>query len=199
MVERKNTPKKKSSNSKKQTRPRKIIKKTKPTTTKATSSKKRVTSKLNTLPGGEVITKPAGVFDRYLAKGIDLIILSFVSFILSYLSVVLAFLVATAYALFIDAYPKLSLGKMAINLRVVDQKTSKLINLRQSAIRNSPFALMVAFSIIPVLGWILMMVITIPVMILEAYLLYNLETHERLGDIIAGTKVVEVDLPRNKS
>lgn len=200
-ISNKKSPKKASpSTTKKQTISKKTVKKSTQTkTTKKTIKKKSsIKQTINKTEKNKKTYKIAGIFDRYLAKGLDLIVISFFAFIISHISGILAFILAVAYALFIDAKPEWSLGKGAINLRVLDQETNKPISFKQSALRNSPIAILVALSLIPLFGWILMMIIAIPVLVLEAYLLYNLENHHRLGDIIADTKVVEVESSRKK-
>ena len=59
------------------------------------------------------------------------------------------------------------------------------------------------FALIPLWGWIICSILTIPLILLEIYLLYKLDSGHRLGDVMADTTVIaddhnRIDLRKNK-
>jgi len=132
--------------------------------------------------------------DRYMAKGLDLIIIVVVALIFSVIWYPIGALCAVLYAFFHDNFKDgVSPGKMIIGLKVIpypneEQKMSWKI----SAIRNMSIGIFVLFAVIPMVGWILMFLVGIPLLIFEAYLIYSMESGYRLGDILAGTRVVSL-------
>lgn len=132
--------------------------------------------------------------DRCMAKGLDLIILVVIALVLSVIWYPLGALGAVCYALLQDALDNgSSLGKMVIGLKVISYpKENKPITWKVSATRNISIALFTLFAVIPVMGWILMLLVGVPLLIFEAYLIYSLESGYRLGDVMAGTRVVSL-------
>ncbi len=84
-----------------------------------------------------------------------------------------------------------SLGKRVVKLRVINTATGKPADFRDSIIRNSPIAVAVLFFLIPFWGWLLWIIIGIPTLAIELYLMRSLDHQARLGDTMADTKVVE--------
>jgi uncharacterized RDD family membrane protein YckC len=80
-----------------------------------------------------------------------------------------------------------SLGKKIMRLRVISDSSLAQGSFRDSMIRNAPFAAAMLLFNIPLAGWIF------PVLILTLEFLLTLGNSEgmRLGDDLAGTKVVE--------
>jgi len=139
----------------------------------------------------EQVVKKTYPFDRYLAKGLDMIILSLLAVVLQFVWYPLAAVVVILYALYHDALNKgRSPGKRIIGLAVKRLDTNDIITWRESFLRNLSFGIFATFAVIPIIGWILMFLIGIPLLIFEAYLIYSLESGYRLGDVIAKTKVV---------
>jgi uncharacterized RDD family membrane protein YckC len=132
--------------------------------------------------------------DRCMAKGLDLIILVVIALALSVIWYPLGALGAICYALFQDVLDNgSSLGKMVVGLKVISfPKEGHTINWKTSAIRNLSVAIFTLFAVIPVMGWILMLLVGIPLLMFEAYLIYTLDSGYRLGDVMAGTKVVSL-------
>ena len=132
--------------------------------------------------------------DRYMAKGLDLIIMVVVALVFSVIWYPLGALCAVLYAFFHDNFRNgISPGKMIIGLKVIrypheDQQMSWKI----SATRNLSIGIFAVFAVIPMIGWILMFLVGIPLLTFEAYLIYSMESGYRLGDILAGTKVVSI-------
>ena len=135
----------------------------------------------------------ANLMNRFIAKLLDFVILLLISYPLSFLFVPMADIVALAYILCADAFPQgASPGKRMVHIRTVHTNTETPCTLRQSLIRNIPFGLIVLFAIFPpALGWIFLIFVAVPLIVLECYLLLTLDTKKRLGDVIADTLVVD--------
>ncbi|MEI6092192.1 MAG: RDD family protein [bacterium] len=136
--------------------------------------------------------KKVHAVDRFTAKGLDLIFLVIATLILTVLWYPLAAVGAVCYALFHDAFNEgVSPGKMIVGLKVIRYpEEGTPITWKVSALRNISVAVFTLFALVPMIGWILMFLVGIPLLIFEAYLIYSLESGYRLGDILAGTRVV---------
>lgn len=98
------------------------------------------------------------------------------------------FMAAIAYLLICDGlFDGRSLGKKIMRLKVISASTAANGSFRDSMIRNASFALALSFVNIPFVGWLF------PIFILAFEFLLALGNSEgmRLGDELAGTKVVE--------
>jgi uncharacterized RDD family membrane protein YckC len=84
-----------------------------------------------------------------------------------------------------------SLGKRVVGLRVINTTTGRDADFKDSIIRNSTIGFPVLFSVVPLVGWILAIVIGIPILAIEVYLMTRLDQQARLGDTMADTKVSE--------
>ena len=137
--------------------------------------------------------KKADVVKRFVTYLIDAILASVVSLI-----PVVGGLVAGAYMLLrdgLDFMQNRSLGKMAVNLKPIVVETGANCDLQTSAKRNWPFAIGYFLVAIPVIGWILAILIWIPLFIyvvIEAVLVFTDDKGLRLGDKMAGTQVIEL-------
>ena len=132
-------------------------------------------------------TLKASVMKRVLARVIDILIAWALSLFLPPLGIILGL----AYLAIADSLHKgQSLGKMVFGLDVLEVDGSGC-DLKSSIYRNIPFVFIFLCSAIPLLGWILMVVVGIPVMAIELWLMVTDERGERLGDRIAGTHVIE--------
>lgn len=89
-----------------------------------------------------------------------------------------------------------SLGKWLFQLKVVHLKDNEVCTVRESVIRNAPLGVATFFGIIPFWGWIILVLLGIPLVALEVYLMMTLENGGRLGDVMADTRVVEA--PRQR-
>ena len=83
-----------------------------------------------------------------------------------------------------------SLGKMVFGLDVVKQDGSPC-DLRSSVFRNIPFVLIYLFYALGFFGWILLIIVGLPILLIELWLIYVDERGDRLGDRIADTHVIE--------
>jgi len=129
--------------------------------------------------------------DRFLAKGLDLIIMVLIALVLQLVWYPIAALFAILYAFFHDSLNDgVSPGKKIIGLKVVSTDEFKSIDWKKSFFRNIVFGIFTTFAVIPIFGWILMLLIGIPLLVFETYLVYSLESKLRLGDVLAKTKVI---------
>jgi len=98
------------------------------------------------------------------------------------------FLAGLAYLLIGDGlFDGRSLGKKIMRLRVISAASGAPGSFRDSMIRNAPFASAMLLYNIPLAGWVF------PLLILtfEYFLTLGNVEGMRLGDDLAGTKVVE--------
>jgi len=130
----------------------------------------------------------AHILHRYIAKAIDFIIACALALILIPVGPVAGLL----YILIADGFSHgKSVGKMLIGLKVVHEKDASRVAFKESIIRNIPFALAYIFFVIPFLGWFLFIIVGLPIIIFESYLIYHDESGLRVGDILAKTQVVD--------
>ncbi len=127
---------------------------------------------------------------RVIAKGIDLIIAILIAFVLYPWGILLG----VGFLSIIDAanYGE-SVGKKIMGFRVVSLKEGTPCDLRSSIIRNTPLTLPLLLMIIPGIGWLLSICLIFPLMLLELYLIFKLDSFHRLGDVLADTTVIAND------
>ncbi len=131
----------------------------------------------------------ADVLHRYIAKAIDFLIGWGMALVLSPVGPAAGLL----YILIADGFRNgQSPGKKLIGLRVVHEGDGTSVSFKESIERNIPFAIVYIFSIIPFLGWLLFIVVGLPVLLFESYLVCFDEKGIRVGDILAGTQVIDV-------
>jgi uncharacterized RDD family membrane protein YckC len=126
----------------------------------------------------------ASLLLRVMAKTLDFIVIAAAVRVVPRVG----FLAGLAYLLIGDGlFDGRSLGKKIMRLRIISASSSAQGNFRDSMIRNAPFAAAMLLFNIPLAGWIF------PVLILTFEFLLTLGNSEgmRLGDDLAGTKVVE--------
>jgi uncharacterized RDD family membrane protein YckC len=139
--------------------------------------------------------QPPELFDRFAAKAID-----------GALWILLALLVPPAgtlfgvlFWLFCDGlYGGASPGKRIVGLIVLQKDERRPANLKESTLRNVPFAVPALLLLLPG-GPIFCAVVGIPVLALETYFLLSDPDEVRLGDIFADTRVVSTKPRRRKS
>lgn len=130
-------------------------------------------------------TKAEGI-PRAIAKIIDLVLIIALALIYNPIGPI----VAIFYSIFSDAIDGKSLGKRLVGLQVLNVVNKTPGGIKESIIRNIPIVIFIFFASIPVF-WILLILIGIPLLILELYLFWTLETKNRIGDILADTTVIE--------
>ncbi|OFZ75294.1 MAG: hypothetical protein A3K03_10420 [Bdellovibrionales bacterium RIFOXYD1_FULL_44_7] len=134
------------------------------------------------------------VLNRVLAKIIDIVIMVALSAVLPYpLGPLLGFL----YTLFADGlnvgpFKGQSVGKKLLKLKVVNLIRHEPASFRDSALRNAPVGIATFFAIIPIWGWLILVLIGVPLMLMEVYLMMRVDTGHRLGDVMGDTEVIEV-------
>ncbi len=129
------------------------------------------------------------VLTRCFAKGIDFSIVLLLNAVLPH---VVGALLGFLYMLVHDGLFKgQSPGKRFFHLNVLHTKSRQVCSYRDSAIRNSPLGVATFFAIIPFWGWILLVLVGVPLVTLEIYLMATRADGYRLGDIMADTQVVE--------
>jgi uncharacterized RDD family membrane protein YckC len=143
----------------------------------------KATGRLLLLKMSEGLLK-ASLLLRVMAKALDFIVIAAAVRAVPRVG----FLAGLAYLLIGDGlFDGRSLGKKIMRLRVISNSSSAQGSFRDSMIRNMPFAAAMLLFNIPLAGWIF------PVLILTLEFLLTLGNSEgmRLGDDLAGTKVVE--------
>ena len=129
----------------------------------------------------------ASVLKRVMARIVDLLIAWVLALFLPPAGVILGMV----YLAVADGLQKgQSLGKMVFGLDVVKPDGSPC-DLRSSIFRNIPFVLMYLFFALGFFGWILLVIVGMPILLIELWLIYVDNKGERLGDRIADTRVVE--------
>jgi uncharacterized membrane protein len=101
------------------------------------------------------------------------------------------------YSLFADGvnykmFSGQSVGKKVMGLRVMSTVRKEPATLRDSGLRNAPVGVATFFAIIPIWGWLILVLIGLPLMIMEIYLMLRVESGHRLGDVMGDTEVIEV-------
>lgn len=129
----------------------------------------------------------ASVQKRLFAKLIDLMIVLFLG--LAWFGgpgSVLGFLYSiTADALPFQSLKGQSIGKKAMGIRI------QPATLKASLLRNAPVGLITILMIIPFWGWILALLIGVPLGLIEISLMVRAERRQRLGDVMAETIVID--------
>ena len=129
----------------------------------------------------------ASVLKRVMARIVDLLIAWVLALFLPPAGVI----AGMVYLAVADGLQKgQSLGKMVFGLDVVKPDGSPC-DLRSSIYRNIPFVLMYLFFALGFFGWILLVIVGLPILLIELWLIYVDDKGERLGDRIADTNVVE--------
>lgn len=132
---------------------------------------------------------------RILAKLLDLLIMGLLALILpNIIGPLLGFFYSIAGdALNSGDFQGQSIGKKVFKLRVVRMSDHEPPHLQDAVIRNIPIGVATFFSIIPFWGWIILIVIGIPLMVMEFYLMMRIPTGHRLGDVMADTEVIRAE------
>ena len=149
---------------------------------------------------GEVLVKEAlpqavKILTRVAAKFVDL---SLCFALATVLPTWVGFPLALAYSLLADCFryrglPGVSLGKRFVHLRVIRVEGGGSIRPWDSVVRNSPFGLLMFFAIHPVLGWLFLILVGIPLIAVELFFMARSSRRQRIGDLMADTVVVHVE------
>jgi uncharacterized RDD family membrane protein YckC len=135
--------------------------------------------------------RQTSVFNRFAAKGIDLLMAVAIYFLASFLWPLLGIVCASLFVAIQDGLGAgQSPGKRIIGIRVVEDSAGLSCSYVNSLVRNVIFVICTISLTSPYL-WVFFLLVGLPLVILEIYLVYSLETGVRLGDIIANTLVLE--------
>ncbi len=135
--------------------------------------------------------RQASTYNRFVAKAIDLLLLFAIFVMCRLFSFTAAILVCCGWALIHDSMGDgQSVGKKIMGLRVIDDYTGLPCTASASACRNMPLAIGIWFLAIPLL-WALEVILVLPILGFEIYLLFSLPSGTRLGDALANTLVTE--------
>ncbi len=128
--------------------------------------------------------RSAGLLLRAAAKIIDFILIAAVIEIIPRAG----FFAGLTYLLLGDGFfDGRSVGKKLLKIRVVSAETNRPCTFRDSILRNSTFAVGYVLWIVPVIGWLFIVVVTV----IEFILILGSKDGMRLGDEIAKTAVIE--------
>ena len=135
------------------------------------------------------------VLNRVAAKLIDLGLMVLVVGLIPYpVGPLLGFL----YSLLADGmhfgpFDGQSIGKKLMGLKVIRREQEvQRANYKESALRNAPVGVATFFAIIPVWGWLILLLIGFPLMLMEIYLMLSVDTGHRLGDVMGHTEVIDI-------
>jgi len=144
-------------------------------------------------PPEEIPFEKAQLTERYLAKLIDFLIVGAMLEVFTFIG---PFAAITYISIADGLKGGQSVGKRLMGLKTVSLlRDAEACDFRESALRNSSFALLIAAYF--VLGWIpyvgkfLVVLAAGAVIFTEAAVVYNDENGIRFGDKIAGTMVVK--------
>ncbi len=127
---------------------------------------------------------------RLIAKGIDL----FLALLLSFFFYPFGILLACTYLTVSDSIQNgQSVGKKLIGFKVISLIDGAPCTVRQSLVRNLPFLIPLVLAIIPLWGWVISVLLGLPLMGFELYLLVKLDSGHRMGDVMADTSVMAND------
>lgn len=128
---------------------------------------------------------------RIFAKFIDLLIVLFLAFLWKGGP---GSLIGFLYSLIADGLPfrkftGKSIGKKMMGIEV--NRLSASSSLKASVTRNAPVGFVTFLMIIPFWGWILSLLIGIPLGLIEISLMIRADKRQRLGDVMAESVVIE--------
>jgi len=87
-----------------------------------------------------------------------------------------------------------SIGKKILRIRVASGKgkQTRIARLKTSVVRNAPIGVVTFLMIIPFWGWILSLLIGVPLFFIELSLMIKADRHQRLGDVMAESVVLDL-------
>lgn len=137
------------------------------------------------------------VLHRVFAKAIDLALVFLMALILPPVGALLGFLYSLGGdALRWKSMQSQSFGKRVMRLQTVSRVRQgvdglrKPVTLKEAIYRNAPVGVATFFALIPFWGWMIMVLIGIPLMLMEVYLMLSVDSGHRLGDVIGDTEVI---------
>ena len=135
----------------------------------------------------------ADVLHRLLAKLIDALLVGAACLVLYPVGV----MIGATYIVIADGlFEGRSVGKYIIGLRVLRETDGEEATFTDSFIRNALFGLIVLFGVVPFLRWLLILSVGLLIVLFETYYVVATADGRRVGDLAAGTLVV--DAPRKR-
>ncbi|HQR28970.1 MAG TPA: RDD family protein [Anaeromyxobacteraceae bacterium] len=129
----------------------------------------------------------ADLWLRGLARGADFVI----AFGMAILGHELGAVLAVVYLLVADGlFHGQSPGKRIFGVRAMQIPRKAPVGYRESVLRNAVFALVALFYVVP-LGWILLLLVGLPIIAFESWMVWTDRLGIRIGDIFADTQVVD--------
>jgi uncharacterized RDD family membrane protein YckC len=129
----------------------------------------------------------ASLLLRIIAKSLDFIVIAIAAKTIPQVG----YIAGLSYLLISDGlFDGRSLGKKVIGLKVISVSAGRAGTFRDSILRNISFAVALLLLEIPLIGWLLS-VVAVAIFVLEFLLMLGNKEGHRLGDDIAGTKVIE--------
>jgi uncharacterized RDD family membrane protein YckC len=129
----------------------------------------------------------ADLWLRGLARGVDFLL----AFALATLGHELGAILAVVYLLLADGLLHgQSPGKRLFGVRAMHIPKRTPAGYRESMLRNADFALVALFFVVP-LGWILLILVGLPIIAFESWMVWTDRLGIRIGDIFADTQVVD--------
>jgi len=130
------------------------------------------------------------MWSRIIAKALDISIVLIFAVILGNVGILMGIFYLTVADAIQDGQ---SVGKKFVGFAVISLEDGSPCNVKQSFIRNMPFIIPLFFSIFPIFGWIIALVLGPFFLGLEIYLLSKISSGHRLGDVMADTSVIAND------
>ncbi len=141
-------------------------------------------------------SKKVSLITRLFAKCVDL----FIVFILSILFYPVGIILGIVYLSLSDSLQNgQSVGKKLVGFCVISLKDGTKCSYKQSVVRNITLSIPILVGIIPVWGWLLMVMMALPIVGFEIYLMIKLDSAHRLGDVLGDTTVVNQLSDKEKS
>jgi len=136
----------------------------------------------------------ARVSHRVIAKMIDLVLVMLVAAVVTYpAGPILGFFYSLASdGMNFGPFRGQSVGKKVMRLQVRHLSNQRPAQIRDSFLRNAPVGVVTFFSIIPIWGWLVLVLLGVPLMIMEIYLMLSVGNGHRLGDVMGDTEVIQV-------
>jgi uncharacterized RDD family membrane protein YckC len=133
-------------------------------------------------------SRKADLTHRLLARFIDFLIGAAFCLVLFPVGVLMG---ATYIAIADGLFNGQSLGKRIIGLKVVRAADGGPITFKDSLIRNSMYAVIYLFYLIPYLRWVLIPTVGLIIVAFEVYYLIVDLNGFRVGDLAADTRVID--------
>jgi uncharacterized RDD family membrane protein YckC len=129
----------------------------------------------------------ADLWLRGLARGADFLL----AFGMAVLGHELGAILAVVYLLVADGlFHGQSPGKKLFGVRAMQIPRRAPVGYRESVLRNAVFGLVALFYVVP-LGWILLLLVGLPIIGFETWMVWTDRLGIRIGDIFADTQVVD--------